>query len=114
MYLKMFNGHWCKAKDWSRESVVNETGAIREIFVVGLVRYTISRVLPLWLAQLDCNDLVEAAMHRESPLVHLLSLSVQSIGLLEMPVGRRVAGLLLLHATVPAGQLQLVRPLGVG
>ena len=77
--------HWCH---WSRESVVSGTGAIREIFVVGLVRCTISRVLPLWLAQLDCNGLVEAALHRESPLVRLLSLSVQSIALLEMPVVR--------------------------
>ena len=42
--------------------------------------------LLLWLAQVDCNGLVGAALYRESPLVHLLSLSVQSIALLDMPV----------------------------
>ena len=64
--------------------------------------------------EFDCNYSVEAAMHRESPFVQLLQLAAQSMELLEMPVGQQVAGLLLLRATVPAGQLQLVRPLGVG
>ena len=77
MYLKMFSGHWCEAEDQSRESVVSETGAIREIFVVGLVRYTISRVLPLWQghrvdAQFVCNCSIEAAVHQESLFVQPL------------------------------------------
>ena len=50
------------------------------------------------------NYSVGAAVHRESPLVHLLWFVAQ----------QQMAGLLLLRATVPAGQLQLVRPLAVG
>ena len=42
--------------------------------------------LMLWLAQVDCNGLVGAELYKESPLVQSLSLSVQSIALLDMPV----------------------------
>ena len=107
------------------------TGANREIFVVYFntiftigSEIFISRVLPFWQghrvdAQFTYDYSTEEVVHQETPIVQpppqKRTLAALSKELLEMPVGQQSVGLLLLllRATVPSGQLRLVRPLGV-